>query len=79
MQMLFYYLMDGVTVVTMTRFEPHVFMKVCPKVSMKIWKKNQAVQTYHVRFAVLVPPICVLLAKHPMVDEYDLSSIKVRL
>jgi acyl-CoA synthetase (AMP-forming)/AMP-acid ligase II len=34
-----------------------------------------AIQEYRVTFAHLVPPILIALAKHPMVDEYDLSSL----
>jgi acyl-CoA synthetase (AMP-forming)/AMP-acid ligase II len=36
----------------------------------------QAVQDYKVTRFFLVPPIAVLLAKSPVVDNYDLSSIK---
>ena len=28
-----------------------------------------------ISFATVVPPIMVFLAKHPMVDDYDLSSL----
>ena len=35
-----------------------------------------AIQEYGVTFAHLVPPIVIALAKHPMVSEYDLSSLK---
>jgi acyl-CoA synthetase (AMP-forming)/AMP-acid ligase II len=36
----------------------------------------QAVQDYRVTRFFLVPPIVVLLAKHPAIDKYDLSSVK---
>jgi len=55
-------LYHGVTLVTMPRFE----LEPC----------LQAVQDYKVTRFFLVPPIVVLLAKHPAVDKYDLSSVK---
>lgn len=36
----------------------------------------RAVQTYKVTFATMVPPIVILLAKNPVVDKYDLSSLR---
>jgi acyl-CoA synthetase (AMP-forming)/AMP-acid ligase II len=35
----------------------------------------QAIQDYRVTRAYLVPPIILALAKHPLVDSYDLSSL----
>jgi acyl-CoA synthetase (AMP-forming)/AMP-acid ligase II len=55
-------LYQGATLVTMPRFE----LETC----------LQAVQDYRVTRFFLVPPIVVLLAKHPAVDKYDLSSVK---
>jgi acyl-CoA synthetase (AMP-forming)/AMP-acid ligase II len=55
-------LYHGVTLVSMPRFE----LEPC----------LQAVQEYKVTRFFLVPPIVVLLAKHPAVDKYDLSSVK---
>jgi acyl-CoA synthetase (AMP-forming)/AMP-acid ligase II len=54
-------LYHGATLVTMQRFE----LEPC----------LQAVQDYKVTRFFLVPPIVVLLAKSPVVDKYDLSSI----
>jgi acyl-CoA synthetase (AMP-forming)/AMP-acid ligase II len=51
----------GATLITMPRFE----LEPCLK----------AVQDYKVTRFFLVPPIVVLLAKSPVVDNYDLSSI----
>jgi acyl-CoA synthetase (AMP-forming)/AMP-acid ligase II len=51
----------GATLVTMPRFE----LEPC----------LQAVQDYRVTRFFLVPPIVVLLAKHPAIDKYDLSSV----
>lgn len=53
----------GATVVTMPMFELETFLKV--------------LQDYKVTRAALVPPIVLALAKHPSVDKYDLSSLKL--
>lgn len=37
----------------------------------------QLVQQYRITFVFIVPPIALLLAKHPCVDQYDLSSIRI--
>lgn len=55
-------LIYGSTVVCMSRFDMEVFLKL--------------VQEYKITFCHLVPPICLGLAKHPIVDKYDLSSIR---
>lgn len=55
-------LRHGATLVSMQRFE----MEPCLK----------AVEEYHVTRFFLVPPIVVALAKSPVVENYDLSSIK---
>ncbi|MCW5934187.1 MAG: AMP-binding protein [Fimbriimonadia bacterium] len=51
----------GSLVVTMPRFELDAFLKV--------------IQNYKVNRAALVPPIILALAKHPLIDEFDLSSL----
>lgn len=58
-----YTLSKGATVVTMPRFDMAQFLEL--------------IQTHKVTRANLVPPILVGLAKHPMVDKYDLSSLKL--
>ena len=55
-------LFSGMKVVVMPRFDLPMFL--------------EAVQKYKVTLAPLVPPICVLLAKHPLVEKYDLSSLE---
>ena len=52
----------GATLVSMPRFE----LEPC----------LQAVQDHKVTRFFLVPPIVVLLAKHPAIDKYELSSVK---
>lgn len=34
-----------------------------------------SIQTFHVSLCHIVPPMALALAKHPMVDKYNLSSI----
>jgi acyl-CoA synthetase (AMP-forming)/AMP-acid ligase II len=53
----------GSTVVTMARFEFEPFLA--------------ALQAFRVTCAPLVPPIVLALAKHPLVERYDLSSLRV--
>lgn len=57
-----YGLWSGATIVTLPRFDPEGFL--------------QAMQDYRVTEAHLVPPIILLLAKHPLVDRYDLSALR---
>jgi acyl-CoA synthetase (AMP-forming)/AMP-acid ligase II len=53
----------GHTVVTMPRFDLREFLRV--------------IQDYRITRAMLVPPIVLALAKHPLVDEFDLSSLEL--
>lgn len=52
----------GATVVTMPRFELEPFLRV--------------MQDYGITLAPLAPPLVLTLAKHPLVDEYDLSKLR---
>lgn len=52
----------GATIVTMPRFDLPEFLRL--------------IQEYRVTRINLVPPVLVALAKHPLVDEYDLSSLQ---
>jgi acyl-CoA synthetase (AMP-forming)/AMP-acid ligase II len=52
----------GDTVVTMPRFDLAEFLRV--------------IQDYRITRAYVVPPIVLALAKHPLVDEFDLSSLQ---
>ncbi|MBW7885320.1 MAG: AMP-binding protein, partial [Caldilineaceae bacterium] len=51
------------TVVTIPRFEMESFL--------------QLTQNRKISYAYLVPPLVLGLAKHPLVDKYDLSSLRV--
>ncbi len=56
-------LAQGGTLVTMPRFDMEEFLGT--------------VQKYRITLAPLVPPIVLGLAKHPVVDKYDLSSLRI--
>lgn len=56
------YLRAGGTLVTMPRFEPEPFL--------------QMVEEHRLTRLFLVPPIVLLLAKNPLVERYDLSSVE---
>jgi len=53
----------GLTSVTMPRFDLEQFLAV--------------LQDHRVTYAHVVPPIVLALAKHPAVDDYDLSALRV--
>ncbi len=53
----------GSTLVSMPRFDLEQFLKI--------------MQDYQITRAHLVPPIILALAKHPIVDNYNLSALKV--
>jgi len=55
-------LYNGATVVTMPKFDLAEFLRI--------------IQDHKVTRLYIVPPIILALAKHPMVDEYDLSSVR---
>lgn len=56
-------LKTGATIVTMPRFDLEEFLTL--------------MQDHKITRAYLVPPIILALAKHPIVDKYDLSSLEV--
>ncbi|XP_058465901.1 luciferin 4-monooxygenase-like [Malaya genurostris] len=51
--------------VVLPRFEPDLFLR--------------SIQNHQITMANLVPPLMVFLAKHPAVDNYDLSSLRAIL
>jgi 4-coumarate--CoA ligase len=48
---------------------------IMPKFEIEKWCR--LVQTHRVTYSYIVPPIVVLLSKHPKVPSYDLSSIRM--
>jgi acyl-CoA synthetase (AMP-forming)/AMP-acid ligase II len=55
-------LFKGMTIVVMPKFEPTRFLEL--------------IQQEQVTMANLVPPIILFLAKHPLVDKYNLKSLR---
>ena len=55
----------GATLVTMPKFELEPFLG--------------AIQRYRVTRAFVVPPLVLALARHPAVDNYDLSSVRAMM
>ena len=55
-------LSEGATVVTMPRFDLENFLDV--------------ISRFRITYANIVPPILLALTKHPIVDKYDLSSLR---
>ncbi|CAI4227493.1 unnamed protein product [Auanema sp. JU1783] len=56
-------LLNGSTGVVFSKFDPNHFLR--------------AIQSYKVKILMLVPPIVLFLAKHPLTTQYDLSSIQI--
>jgi acyl-CoA synthetase (AMP-forming)/AMP-acid ligase II len=57
-----YSLIRGASIVTLPRFELEQFLKT--------------IQDWRVTHIHIVPPIAIALAKHPVVDKYDLSRLQ---
>lgn len=56
-------LYSGLTLVVMPKFDIEKFCAV--------------IQDHKITFAYVVPPVVLLLGKHPIVDKYDLSSLRM--
>lgn len=54
---------SGITTIVLPRFSIETFCSL--------------VQEHRITFIYIVPPMALLLAKHPCVDSYDLSSIRI--
>ncbi len=55
----------GAALVTMPRFDLEAVLR--------------HVQTHRVKRLLIAPPVAIALAKHPMVDEFDLTSLEILL
>ncbi|MEA2647407.1 MAG: hypothetical protein QOE92_2490 [Chloroflexota bacterium] len=53
----------GATILSMPRFDLEPFLRTA--------------QDHRVKRLFLVPPVVIALAKHPMVDQFDLSSVEI--
>ncbi|KAK7444255.1 hypothetical protein VKT23_015265 [Stygiomarasmius scandens] len=62
-KLIFFPLLCGVPCIIMPRFDPVQF---CANI-----------QKYKITVSLIVPPVLVLMARHPVVDQYDLSSLRV--
>ena len=51
------------TIVTMPRFDLEMYLRLC--------------QDHRTRQMFVVPPVALALAKHPLVDDFDLTSTEV--
>lgn len=56
-------LYSGLTITVMSKFD---FERVC-----------SVIQNHRITFIYLVPPVVLLFGKHPAVDKYDLSSLRM--
>lgn len=58
-------------------FSLHAGLKLVIMDRFDLEKFCQQVQSRKVSFAMVVPPVVLLLAKHPLVSNYDLSSLRM--
>ncbi|AXI55916.1 4-coumarate--CoA ligase family protein [Sulfitobacter sp. JL08] len=56
------YLAAGACIITMPRFDLELFLRLT--------------QDHKARALWVVPPVAIALAKHPMIDQFDLSSVE---
>ncbi|KAL9005966.1 MAG: hypothetical protein Q9188_001256 [Gyalolechia gomerana] len=54
---------NGLTLVVMSKFEIERFCTI--------------IQDLKITFAYIVPPVVLLLSKHPVIDKYDLTSLRM--
>lgn len=65
----------GLTVLLHDALHLGIPLHVMPKFDLV--KFCETVQNEKISFTCLVPPIILLLAKHPVIDNYDLSSLRL--
>jgi len=65
----------GLTSLVLTPMHNGIHTVVLSKFSIE--KFCKLVQDYKITFIYIVPPMALLLAKHPCVPEYDLSSLRM--
>lgn len=75
LSMLPLYHVYGLTVVLHQSFYKGTKTVIMPKFEIETF--CDLVQTHRVTFAYVVPPIVLLLAKHPIVSKYNLSTIRM--
>lgn len=67
----------GLTVLVLSSFLLDMRIVVVPRFDLEVF--CAVVQKYKVTFALVVPPMILGLAKHPVIDKYDLSSLRILL
>lgn len=70
-----YFHIYGLTSLVMTPIHNGITTVVLPKFSIE--KFCSLIQEYKITFIYIVPPMALLLAKHPCVDDFDLSSVRI--
>ncbi|KAK3075698.1 hypothetical protein LTR53_000740 [Teratosphaeriaceae sp. CCFEE 6253] len=65
----------GLTVVLHQSLYRGIYTVVMAKFDIESWCR--LVQEHRITFAYVVPPVVLLLSKHPCVDKYDLSSLRM--
>ncbi|GAA4664342.1 4-coumarate--CoA ligase family protein [Gordonia humi] len=63
----------GMTVLLNAALEARAKLVVMPRFDLVAFLEN--IQKHKVTYTFIAPPIAVALAKHPIVDEYDVSSL----
>ncbi|KAK4985792.1 hypothetical protein LTR50_005750 [Elasticomyces elasticus] len=65
----------GLTVILHQSMYSGLRCVVMPKFDIESWCR--IVQDHKITFSYVVPPVVLLLSKHPIVEKYDLSSIRM--
>ncbi|KAK2751902.1 hypothetical protein FQN55_008644 [Onygenales sp. PD_40] len=65
----------GLTCVVHKAIYSGIQLVVMSKFDIEQWCAH--VQNFKITFSYIVPPVVVLLAKHPVVDKYNLSSLRM--
>ena len=64
----------GMTVLLNAALHPRARLSIMPSFDLGEFLGN--IENHKCTLAFIAPPVAVALAKHPLVDEYDLSSCK---
>jgi acyl-CoA synthetase (AMP-forming)/AMP-acid ligase II len=72
-----FYHIYGLVLLMITSIWRRRYLVVMPRFELEPFL--DAIARYRVELAPLVPPIMVALAKHPAVDKYDLSSLRLAM
>ena len=67
----------GMTVLLNAALEARASLVVMPRFDLVEFLEN--IQNHKITYAFIAPPVAVALAKHPVVDNYDLSSLRTML